>query len=320
MTNNAAKTPSTIVVAALYHFARLPDFHALQAPLLECCRNNNLFGTLLLADEGINGTVAGTREGIDNVLAFLRAEPRLADLVHKESCSQTLPFHRMKVRLKKEIVTMGVPGTDPERIKGTYLDAQQWNAMIRDPDVLVIDTRNDYEVSIGTFKNATSPNTQTFREFPDYVDKNLADKKDRKIAMFCTGGIRCEKSTSYLKDQGFDNVYHLQGGILKYLETVAPEDNLWEGECFVFDSRVSVDKNLAPGKYDQCFACRRPLSELDKTLADYQPGVSCAYCINEYSDTQRKRFTERQKQVQLAKKRGETHIGQAQPGADQDDK
>jgi UPF0176 protein len=294
----------------LYHLARLPDYRTLQKPLQECCRENALQGTLLLAEEGINGTVAGSREGTDNLLAFLRSDPRLAGLEHKESYSDCSPFHRMKVRLKKEIVTMGVPDTDPARIKGSYLDAEQWNAMISDPDVLVVDTRNDYEVAIGTFKNATSPNTKTFREFPAYVEEKLADKKNRKIAMFCTGGIRCEKSTSYLKAQGFNEVYHLQGGILKYLETVAPEDNLWQGECFVFDGRVSVDKHLQPGEYDQCHACRRPVSAADKTLADYRPGISCAHCINEHSDEQRARFAERQKQMELARQRGEQHIGQ----------
>lgn len=302
-----------VVVAALYHFARLADFRDLQAPLLTCCQDNHIFGTLLLAEEGVNGTIAGSREGIDAVLAHLRADPRLADLVHKESYAEEMPFYRMKVRLKKEIVTMGVPDTDPAHIVGTYLDAKQWNEMISDPDVVVVDTRNDYEVAIGTFKNATSPNTKTFREFPDYVEKELADKKDKKIAMFCTGGIRCEKSTSYLKSQGFDEVFHLQGGILKYLETVEPEENLWEGECFVFDGRVSVDKDLKPGEFDQCHACRRPISADDKADPAYVPGISCPHCVEEYSDEQRAGFAERQKQIQLAKQRGEQHIGQKAP-------
>ena len=306
-------------VSALYHFVRLENFEALKQPLLDCMLANEVKGTLLLANEGINGTIAGTTEGIKAVFNHLNADPRLQDIRSKESFTDTLPFYRSKVKLKKEIVTMGVEGIDPRHVVGTYVKPENWNELISDPEVVVVDTRNDYEYQIGTFENAINPNTETFREFPDYVAKNLDPEKHKKVAMFCTGGIRCEKSTSYLKDQGFNNVYHLQGGILRYLETVAPEENLWEGECFVFDSRVSVDKNLEPGEYDQCFACRRPLSELDKTLADYQPGVSCAYCINEYSDTQRRRFTERQKQVQLAKKRGETHIGQAQPGAEEDD-
>ncbi len=316
MPAETTSTTTPIVVAALYHFARLPDFRALQKPLLECCQKNGIFGTLLLAEEGINGTIAGSREGIDRVLAHLRSDSRLAALVHKESFTDEPPFYRMKVRLKKEIVTMGVPGTDPAHITGTYLDAQQWNQLISDPNVLVIDTRNDYEVAIGTFKNAISPNTKTFREFPEYVSKELVDKKDKKIAMFCTGGIRCEKSTSYLKSLGFEDVFHLQGGILKYLETVAPEENLWEGECFVFDGRVSVDKNLSPGEYDQCHACRRPISEADKASEHYVPGVSCGYCIDEYDDEQRARFAERQKQIELARQRGEQHIGKRMPDKD----
>lgn len=306
----AEKTASgPVVVAALYHFARLPDYREWRQPLQDCCEQNDIHGTLLLAEEGVNGTIAGPRAGIDQVLTLLKADERLADLVHKESYTDVMPFHRMKVRLKKEIVTMGVPDTDPNQIKGTYLNAAQWNAMINDPDVLVIDTRNDYEVAIGTFKNAVSPNTQTFREFPQYVEKELADKKDQKVAMFCTGGIRCEKSTSYLKSQGFAEVYHLEGGILKYLETVEPDENLWQGECFVFDNRVSVDKNLQPGSYDQCHACRRPLSEQEKQSADYQRGVSCPHCIDETTAEKRAGFAERQKQVDLARERGEKHVG-----------
>ncbi len=300
---------SDIVVAALYHFVRLPDFRDLQKPLLDCCMNNDIRGTLLLAEEGINGTIAGSREGIDAVLAHIRNDERLALLEHKESYTDAMPFYRMKVRLKKEIVTMGVPDTDPAHIVGTYLDAQEWNEMISDPDVVVVDTRNQYEVEIGTFKNAVSPETTTFREFPEYVKKELADKKDKKIAMFCTGGIRCEKSTSYLKSQGFENVFHLKGGILKYLETVDPAENLWEGECFVFDNRVSVDRDLNKGVYDQCHACRRPISDEDKASPDYQPGISCPHCIDEYSDQDRERFAQRQRQIQLARERGEQHLG-----------
>lgn len=304
---------SEIVVAALYHFVRLPDYRELQGPLQDFCMQHGIRGTILLAEEGINGTISGTREGIDSVLAYLKQDDRFANLVHKESYNDQLPFHRMKVKLKKEIVTMGVPDTDPANIVGTYLNAEEWNEMISDPDVIVVDTRNKYEVDIGTFKNAVSPQTTTFREFPEYVEKELADKKDKKIAMFCTGGIRCEKSTSYLKSQGFDQVFHLEGGILKYLETVDPDQNLWEGECFVFDSRVSVDKNLNKGEYDQCHACRRPISEAEKETPEYSPGVSCPHCINEYTEADRQRFAQRHKQVQLAKSRGEQHIGIAPP-------
>ena len=300
---------SEIVVAALYHFVRLPDFRALQAPLLDCCTRHHIRGTLLLAEEGINGTISGTRKDIDAVLGFLKTDPRFAALEHKESAAPDKPFHRMKVKLKKEIVTMGVPSADPAHLVGTYVDAQQWNALVSDPDVLVIDTRNQYEVDIGTFKNAISPQTNTFREFPDYVQKELADKKHKKIAMFCTGGIRCEKATSYLKSQQFDEVYHLKGGILRYLETVPPTENLWEGECFVFDQRVTVDKNLQPGSYVECLACRRIVSAQEQTQPGYKKGVSCPHCINESSEEQRQRFAERAKQFELAERRGERHIG-----------
>lgn len=314
MPSERQEQAQSVVIAALYHFARLPDYRKLQQPLLRLCASKGVKGTLLLASEGINGTIAGTRSSIDAVLDFLRTNDRLAGLEHKESYTQDMPFYRMKVKLKKEIVTMGVPDTDPEKIVGTYLDARQWNELISDPDVLVIDTRNDYEVDIGKFKNAVSPETQTFREFPDYVKRELADQKDRKIAMYCTGGIRCEKSTSYLKSQGFKEVFHLRGGILKYLETVEPEDNLWEGECFVFDNRVSVNSELQPGSYDQCHACRRPISDQDKASPDYVKGISCPYCIDEYSEQQRAGFAERQHQIELAAQRGEQHIGQRQPG------
>ncbi len=304
---------SRIVIAAFYHFARLPDYRQMHEPLLACCEQQGIKGTILLAGEGVNGTIAGSREGIDVVLAQLRSDERLAALEHKESFTGEMPFYRMKVKLKKEIVTMGVPDTDPAHIVGTYLDAAEWNELISDPEVLVIDTRNQYEVDIGTFRNAISPQTQTFREFPEYVAQALADKKDRKIAMFCTGGIRCEKATSYLKSQGFENVFHLRGGILKYLETVESDNNLWEGECFVFDNRVAVDKDLQPGVHDLCHACRRPVSPEDKRSADFVEGVSCPHCINEFSDEQRARFAERQRQVELAESRGDQHIGVKAP-------
>lgn len=300
---------SQIVVAALYHFVRLPDFRELQGPLLACCERNGIRGTLLLAPEGINGTISGSREGIDAVLAHLRADPRLAALEHKESFAGDKPFHRMKVKLKKEIVTMGVPSADPANIVGTYLDAKEWNELISDPDTLVIDTRNQYEVDIGTFRNAISPRTNTFGEFPKYVETELTDKKHRKIAMFCTGGIRCEKSTSYLKSQDFEHVYHLKGGILRYLETVPPAENLWEGECFVFDQRVTVDKNLQPGSYVECLACRRIVSAEEQKQPSYRKGVSCPHCINESSPEQRQRFAERARQFELSAKRGQRHIG-----------
>lgn len=298
-----------IVVAALYHFVRLPDYRALRAPLFDCCERHGIKGTLLLAEEGINGTIAGPRAGIDAVLAHLRADARLASLEHKESFTDEPPFHRMKVKLRKEIVTMGVPSADPANVVGTYLDAQQWNELLADPDVLVIDTRNQYEIDIGTFQNALSPGTATFGEFPKFVETQLADHKQRKIAMFCTGGIRCEKTTSYLKSQDFENVYHLKGGILRYLETVPPEQNLWQGECFVFDQRVTVDKNLQPGSYVECLACRRIVSPQEQAQPEYKKGVSCPHCVNESSPEQKQRFAERAKQFELATRRGQKHIG-----------
>jgi len=300
---------SQIVVSALYHFVTLENHEELREPLLNVMLNNEVKGTLLLAKEGINGTVAGSREGIDNLLAWIRSDERLKDVRTKESYDDDMPFYRTRVKLKKEIVTMGVEGIDPNHVVGTYVKPDEWNALISDPEVLLVDTRNDYEVAIGTFKNAIDPETETFRQFPGYVEKNLNPKKHKKVAMFCTGGIRCEKSTAYLKEKGFEEVYHLQGGILKYLETIPEKDSLWEGECFVFDNRVSVDHNLDKGTYDQCHACRLPITEEDKQSEQYEKGVSCPYCFAKKTDKQRKRFAERERQVQLAKTRGESHIG-----------
>jgi len=300
----------TYCVAALYHFTRLRDFEKLKEPLLSLCQMLDIKGTILLAYEGINGTVAGTDTAITQMLEFLRADPRLKGLEHKESRADDMPFYRMKVRLKKEIVTMGVEGVDPNDTVGTYVDPQDWNALISDPDVILIDTRNDYEVEIGTFEGAVNPDTETFREFPKWVEDNAASiKLKKKVAMFCTGGIRCEKASSYMKTQGYDEVYHLKGGILKYLETVKEENSLWNGDCFVFDQRVAVGHGLAESDYDQCYACRYPITEADKDHPLYVKGVSCHRCHNRMSEDQRARFAERQKQIELAKKRGETHIG-----------
>ena len=269
-------------------------------------------GTLLLAREGLNGTIAGTRQGIDMILSWLKKQPGLENLEYKESLSDEPPFRRSKVKLKKEIVTMGVDGIDPRYSVGTYVDPQDWNSLLDDPDVVLVDTRNDYEVSVGTFEGAINPNTLSFREFPDYVQKNLDVKKHKKVAMFCTGGIRCEKSTAYLKQQGFSEVFHLKGGILKYLEHVPKQESKWQGECFVFDDRVTVDHDLNPGSFDQCHACRIPISEKDKLSDHYVPGVSCPYCWNKTSDQDKARFSERQKQMKLAAERGEDHIGKTQ--------
>lgn len=298
-----------IVVCAMYKFVTLENFEELRQPLLDVMEANEVRGTLLIAQEGINGTVAGSREGIDALLAWLATDERLANIVFKESYDETMPFYRTKVKLKKEIVTMGVEGIDPKQVVGTYVKPQDWNALISDPDVVLIDTRNDYEYQIGTFEGAVNPNTETFRQFPQYVKENMDPTKQKKVAMFCTGGIRCEKSTAYMKEQGFDEVYHLEGGILKYLEEVPKEDTMWEGECFVFDNRVAVNHDLEKGQYDQCHACRYPITEEEKVSIHYQQGVSCPHCIDKYTEEQRERFQQRELQMQLAKKRGEVHIG-----------
>ena len=299
---------SNYLVAAMYKFVSLPDFVELQQPILQCCKANQVVGTILLADEGINGTVAGPENGVKALLSFLRADERFKNLEHKESWAADNPFHRMKVRLKKEIVTMGVEDISPVHQAGEYVDPQDWNELISDPDVLVIDTRNDYEVSIGTFKGAVDPKTTSFREFPEWFRAQKDLHKKPKIAMFCTGGIRCEKSTSFLKAEGFEDVFHLDGGILKYLETIPEEESLWEGECFVFDQRVSVGHGLKQGPYDLCHACRHPITEEDKKAETYMPGISCPGCHDKLSEDQRLRFSERRRQIELAKSRGEAHI------------
>jgi len=307
------------LVAALYKFVAMPHYADLQAPIQAACVENGVKGTILLASEGINGTVAGPEAGIRAVLKFLNAMPEFAGaepagIVHKESWAEEAPFPRMKVRLKKEIVTMGVPGINPTQIVGTYVKPSEWNDLISDPDVVVVDTRNDYEVAIGTFKGALDPQTKSFREFPAWAEEHADElKKPKKVAMFCTGGIRCEKSTAYMREQGYDEVYHLQGGILKYLEEMPEDESLWQGECFVFDDRVSVGHGLKPGPYDMCHACRRPISEEEKTSPHYVHGISCPHCYTETTPEQKARFTERQKQIALARERGELHIGVTAP-------
>ncbi|MEX2962587.1 rhodanese-related sulfurtransferase [Microbulbifer sp. TYP-18] len=301
---------SSYTVCALYKFVCLDDFESLRQPLLNVMLDNRVRGTLLLAREGINGTVAGSPGGIDALLAYLQSDPRLADLEHKESFTDSAPFRRSKVKLKREIVTMGVEGIDPRRAVGTYVQPQDWNALISDPEVLLIDTRNDYEFQVGSFANAVNPKTDSFREFPQYVQEHLDPDRHKKVAMFCTGGIRCEKSTAYLKEQGFEEVYHLRGGILKYLEEVPEEQTLWRGECFVFDDRVTVDHQLERGSYQQCNACRRPVTGEEMQSPQFEQGVSCPHCFDSISEADRARFREREKQIQLAKLRGEEHIGQ----------
>lgn len=297
------------IVCALYHFARLDDFAALQHPLLAVMKAHEVRGTLLLAQEGINGTIAGSRTGVDAVLATIRSDPRLKDMTHKESTADAMPFNRTKVRLKKEIVTMGVEGIDPTNSAGTYVPPSDWNDLISDPDVIVIDTRNDYEVRIGTFKDALNPQTSSFREFPAFVEAHRDELEDKTIAMFCTGGIRCEKSTAYLREQGFEEVYHLQGGILKYLEDVPEEESLWQGACFVFDERVSVRHGLEVGEHILCRACRDPLTPEDLQHPHYVEGVSCHNCYERTSDAQKRNYANRHEQVRLAQARGEKHIG-----------
>ena len=299
----------SVVVAALYQFVRLDDFHELREPLLDQCRRLGIKGTLLLAKEGINGTVAGDRQSIDAMLKYLKNDSRLADLEHKESYFDELPFYRMKVKVKKEIVTLGVDGIDPNDTVGHYVEAKDWNDLIADPGVTLIDTRNHYEYELGTFKGAIDPGTESFRQFPDYVKEHMDPGKQKKVAMFCTGGIRCEKSTAYMLKQGFEEVYHLKGGILKYLEEVPEEHSLWQGDCYVFDNRVAVNHQLEQGDYSMCHGCRLPLSAEDRASEHYQEGVCCPRCYDVLTEEQKARFSERQKQVELARQRNEKHIG-----------
>ncbi|MDB9313400.1 rhodanese-related sulfurtransferase [Spirulina sp. CS-785/01] len=293
----------TLVVATFYKFVHLPDFQEKQTPLTEFCQDQEIKGTILLAEEGINGTIAGSRSNIDAVLAYLRSDPRLADLTPKESSAKTPPFARLKVRLKREIVTLGVSDANPTQQVGQYVPPKDWNALIRDPDVVVIDTRNDYEVKIGTFRGAKNPQTHSFREFPDYVNETLNPQHPQKVAMFCTGGIRCEKATSYLLRQGFQEVYHLQGGILKYLEEVPEEESLWDGDCFVFDERVAVKHGLKPGEYDLCLSCGHPISQEDQQSPYYEEGIACPYCSESLTPDKRSRQAEKLKQRKLAANR-----------------
>ncbi len=298
-----------VAVCALYKFVTLDDFEQLRQGFQAKLNTLEIRGTLLLAREGLNGTISGTEEAIRLFVGWLQEDDRFKEIDYKLSYHQEQPFHRTKVKLKKEIVTMGVDGIDPNKVVGTYVDPKDWNDIISDPDTILIDTRNEYEYNIGTFENAINPHTETFREFPEYVESTLDSTTQKKVAMFCTGGIRCEKASAYMKEKGFEEVFHLKGGILKYLEEVDQTDSMWSGECFVFDDRVAVNHDLEKGKYDQCHACRHPITEGDKQSSDYVAGVSCPRCIGSLSEQQRIRFLEREKQVQLAKSRGEVHIG-----------
>lgn len=297
-------------VAALYQFAPFDEPVSLRAPLLDLCKAHGVKGTLLLAGEGINGTIAGTADGIGAVVDHVRALPGCAALEIKYSSADEMPFHRMKVRLKKEIVTLGVPGIDPSRDVGRYVEPEEWNALISDPATILIDTRNDYEVKIGSFRGALDPRTRSFSEFPEWFRAHRAEFGEKpKVAMFCTGGIRCEKSTAFLRSEGIEDVAHLKGGILKYLETVEAADSLWEGECFVFDERVAVGQSLEPGTHSLCRACRMPLNPEERTSPNYLEGVQCPHCVAARTDEQRERYAERHRQVELALRRGKRHVG-----------
>lgn len=301
------------LTVAFYHFITLDKKNNIQEHVYNFCEANNIKGTILLADEGINGTISGKEKNIRDFLIFIKKEGLFngvfSKLEHKESWASKNPFYRMKVRLKKEIVALGVDGVSPTKNVGKYVKPEEWNNLISDPNTIIIDTRNHYEVDIGTFKNATNPNTSTFRELPSFIEENLDPKTPKKIAMFCTGGIRCEKATSLMLDKGFKDVYHLEGGILKYLETIDKDKSLWEGECFVFDQRVAVTHGLNEGKYDQCYACRHPLSPDEMNSSHYIKGISCPYCYNKLTNEKKSSVIERQKQIELAKLRGEDHIG-----------
>jgi UPF0176 protein len=304
---------ASFFTTAFYHFVTLTDIKSTQTIIQDYCDKVSIKGTILLANEGINGTISGDEknilefhEFIKNDLIFSKA---FEALDYKGSWSSKNPFYRMKVRLKKEIVTLGIPEVSPTKKVGVYVRPEDWNKLINDPDITLIDARNGYEVDIGTFRNAINPNTSSFREFPEYIRNNLNPKKNKKIAMFCTGGIRCEKASSYMLEEGFKEVYHLQGGILKYLETIPEAKSLWQGECFVFDQRVAVTNELKQGKYNQCFACRHPLSPQEIKSDEYIEGISCCYCIDKISEEKKGQLKERQKQIKLAKIRGEDHIG-----------
>jgi len=303
----------SVQVAAFYGFTAMAELPVLQAELRALAEAGGVRGTILLAEEGVNGTISGPEAGVQAVLARLRQLPGLSGLEAKFSEAPQQAFHRLKVRLKREIVTMGCPTVKPAEQVGTYVPPQQWDALIRDPDVLVVDTRNAYEVAVGTFEGAIDPGTESFREFPAWVERELRplveQRQPKAIAMFCTGGIRCEKSTAYLLQQGFENVHHLQGGILRYLEEMPEQGSSWQGECFVFDQRVSVNHQLEPGSYSLCHACGLPLSPADRELPSYREGVSCVHCLDRFSDADRERFAERQHQMRLARERGEQHIG-----------
>ena len=300
-----------ILVATLYKFFKVDDLVALQDQLYAICNKNNVMGTILIANEGVNGTISAKPREIEKTLISIQKDDRFSEIEIKYSSTNKQPFHKMRVRLKKEIVTIGLPKINPNKTVGTYVKPEEWNDIISDPDVILIDTRNKFEIKIGSFKNALDPRTTSFRDFPEWVKKFKQDKTNtnKKIAMYCTGGIRCEKASSLMKEEGFNEVYHLQGGILKYLEQIEIEKSLWEGECFVFDDRVCLTENLEVGSYKMCFACRMPITEDELNDDRYEEGISCLYCYDKTTKDKKDRFESRQKQIELSKLRGEKHIG-----------
>ena len=298
-----------ITVCALYKFVEIKNLKELKNKILAFLKENNIYGTILIANEGINGTISGDNPKIINLINFLKSDVRFSNIEYKLSFTDKNPFYRTKVKLKKEIVTLGVK-IKKTHYNATYINPEEWNEFIKKDDVILIDTRNKYETSIGSFINSVDPKTDSFRDFPNFVKNNSDLPKNKKIAMFCTGGIRCEKSTAYLKSKGFKYVYHLKGGILNYLKKIDKKDSLWKGDCFVFDNRVSVDHNLKKGNYDQCHACRIPITENDKKHIHYVEGVSCGNCYNKTTPEKKNRFRERQKQIKIAKKIGINHIGE----------
>ena len=302
-------TQTRTQVAAFYRFVPLNNIESLQPEISGMCKDSGLLGTILLANEGINGTIAGATDDLDKLFVFLDQYPGLEGLDRKISYCNRNPFYRMKVRLKKEIVTLGVDGVDPRKDVGEYVAPELWNDLISQPDVRLVDTRNDYEVGLGTFAGAENPETRSFRDFPAWIEANLDTDKDQKVAMFCTGGIRCEKSTAFLKELGYKNVYHLEGGILNYLEKVPSDESMWQGDCFVFDNRVTVDHDLTEGRYELCPACRMPLSEFDRKSPQFEKNVSCPRCYDRLTPERRASLEERGRQIELAAARGEKHIG-----------
>ena len=306
---SSQNTQTSVQVAAFYKFVPLDNIEVLQQEIRNICKSSDVLGTVLLAHEGINGTIAGPAQDLEKLFTYLSQYPGIGSLDRKISYCNRNPFYRMKVRLKKEIVTLGVDGVDPRQDVGEYIAPEDWNELISQPDVCLIDTRNDYEVGLGTFSGAQNPETQSFREFPAWVEANLDADKDQKIAMFCTGGIRCEKSTALLKERGYKNVYHLEGGILNYLEKVPVNKSMWQGDCFVFDNRVTVDHDLSEGRYELCPACRMPLSEEDRKSSKFEQNVSCPRCFDRLTPQRRASLEERGRQIELAAERGEKHIG-----------